>query len=364
MAYESNIIPTQRSFAVTLKNSLLSEYETDLRRHRIGFDLSQVRVLQEDENRRAERFANLVKSGVITVATAKQEMGMEALPGDDVYLRSIATVEVPAGQIRPMPTPIGQRGLKGSKQDHEPSELQLRMIEMIDREHESLSSVFQGELEKFFGELGRAAYAATRDVIKGHGPFESKVETEEIIRRMDLEGWQAQFNDMGGMHYLRVTQSSFLNVGTILGVGIDLPNELEPAIIRNGGTRLGLVDLSKQTRANMFSEIAAAREAGEGPLVIARRIRDSVGAGPWRTAAMRAQVIARTETKNAQREAVLSAYQRSGVVQTVIVFDARLGDTDADCEYWNGQEVSFEQARNLAASEHPNGTRDFAPVIN
>ena len=153
-------------------------------------------------------------------------------------------------------------------------------------------------------------------------------------------------------------------MGTILAVGIDLPNELEPAIIRNGGTRLGLVDLSKQTRANLFSEIAAAREAGEGPVVIARRVRDSVEAGPWRTAAMRAKVIARTETKNAQREAVLGAYQRSGVVQTVLIFDARLGDTDADCEYWNGQEVSFEQARNLAALEHPNGTRDFAPVMN
>ena len=70
-------------------------------------------------------------------------------------------------------------------------------------------------------------------------------------------------------------------------------------------------------------------------------------------------MIARTETKNAQREAVLDAYQRSGVVQTVIVFDARLGDTDEDCQYWNGQEVSFEQARNLAAAEHPNGT----PVV-
>ena len=43
MAYESNIIPTQRSFAVTLKNSILSEFETDMSRYRIGFDLSQVR---------------------------------------------------------------------------------------------------------------------------------------------------------------------------------------------------------------------------------------------------------------------------------------------------------------------------------
>lgn len=46
------------------------------------------------------------------------------------------------------------------------------------------------------------------------------------------------------------------------------------------------------------------------------------------------------------------------------VLDARLGETDEYCESIDGQIVTLADAETLAASEHPNGTRDFAPIFD
>ena len=45
------------------------------------------------------------------------------------------------------------------------------------------------------------------------------------------------------------------------------------ALIENGGTRAGLVDMTKETRESLYRAIAAGREEGVGPIQIARNIR-------------------------------------------------------------------------------------------
>ena len=92
-------------------------------------------------------------------------------------------------------------------------------------------------------------------------------------------------------------------------------------------------------------------------------LQNNISRGPWSSAKIRANVIARTEVKYAQRESSLSAYRTSGRVDRVLLFDARLGNTDADCLDRDNTEVSFQEAQQLSFDEHPNGTLDFAPVV-
>ena len=45
-----------------------------------------------------------------------------------------------------------------------------------------------------------------------------------------------------------------------------------------------------------------------------------------------------------------------------MVLDARAGDTDELCESLNGAVVTIDEAQQLAADEHPNGTRNVVPM--
>ena len=116
----------------------------------------------------------------------------------------------------------------------------------------------------------------------------------------------------------------------------------------------------RQTKAAIFKAITEGRAEGEGAAKLARRIRDIVPAGPWKDAKTRSMIIARTETKFAQNTATIERARAAGV-DKFIVFDARLGDTDEECEALDGTIVSADEAEALALSEHPNGTRSFTP---
>ena len=67
-------------------------------------------------------------------------------------------------------------------------------------------------------------------------------------------------------------------------------------------------------------------------------------------------MIARTETKNAQNESSLQAYETSDVVTGVIAFDNQTGFNDADCTARDGKVFSFDDARVEQGKEHPNYT--------
>ena len=107
MAYESNIIPTQRVIAETLNRQFLQRnYMVDGnqgRRLELYFDNSNVRVLQEDENQKAIRYGAMVAGGFLKVSEARQAFNYPWTPADEVYLRSAVLVEVPAGQPAPRP---------------------------------------------------------------------------------------------------------------------------------------------------------------------------------------------------------------------------------------------------------------------
>jgi HK97 family phage portal protein len=95
-AFESTIIPMYREFASELTHQLLSEFKS--KDWRYQFDLSKVRVLQDDENKRTDRVVKELASGGILVSEFRRKLGYVALPEHDVYLRPATIVAVPAGQ--------------------------------------------------------------------------------------------------------------------------------------------------------------------------------------------------------------------------------------------------------------------------
>ena len=188
-----------------------------------------------------------------------------------------------------------------------------------------------------------------------------------IIRRINIEEWTSQVTlPLFNQHYLRVLNTTASTVGGVLNIAVDLPDPVGRRIVAEGGTRLGLIDVTGQTRDSIFQELFEGRSNGEGPAQLARRIRDRVPAGPFRHAGSRyrAHLIARTETKNAQNLSTLESYRAARNVTAVLVIDARLGDTDAACEGVDGSRLTFDEADALGALEHPNCSRSFSPIVD
>jgi hypothetical protein len=83
-AYEGNIIPTQAMFADELDIQLLPDFgnsETE----RTDWDYSKVRVLQDDENKRAIKWSTLYQAGLVKRSEAKADMGLPYDDTDEVY---------------------------------------------------------------------------------------------------------------------------------------------------------------------------------------------------------------------------------------------------------------------------------------
>ena len=376
LAWEGNLIPTQRFFSEALEGSLLPDFEESPEQFRVVFDRSDVEALKDSENELNERLATAVKGGYMQIAEAREEKGLEVTDADRIYLRPIAMIEIPAGEPRPV---LPEKGRKiaadpepllpeDAPPRRQPNAMQRRVVEMNERNHTAFSAQFQKELERFFDGLGKDASRIAREVLKSAKPGSTKdlaeeIEGQRILDEMALEIAQRALQQKGGRHYLRVAQETFNGVSAILELEIGMPDPVAREIVAKGGTRMGLIDLRKQTRERLFRELTEGRAAGEGIPQLVTRIRDKIPAGRYQDAATRAKVIARTETKHAQRTSVLRAYKESQVVTRVLVLDDRLGHGDADCTFWNGREVPLDQAAELASQEHPNGTRDFAPVI-
>jgi HK97 family phage portal protein len=99
-AYEANLIPTQRIMAEKIRFDLLPMFGEDPFAWRFGFDLTKVRVFQEDMNRLFARWDQAVRGGWAMVSEAKRACGVPVAEdgSDDVYLRLVTVAQVPGGE--------------------------------------------------------------------------------------------------------------------------------------------------------------------------------------------------------------------------------------------------------------------------
>ena len=412
MAFESCIIPMQHDICEALEYQVFRELDMNPNLA-VVYDNSDVRVLQEDHNKLVERIDRRVQGGWMSVADAKRAVGDEPSAGDDVYLRALNRVEVPVGSVRSIPDmdeddkrimfgdgnhpnrlvedvmkrpgiPVtlptqemvdDAAPMRGIKAWHHWAAFknQADLVVAMAKDAQRLIDAWSTDLASLFNTFGTQVSESWLSILTaataGASPGRQKADpiafpewddaaeqALETVRFMDLTvPYETQ--------YRRVLHSTAGLLNEILDLGVGLEDTQEIAVVAQGGKRVGLVDMSNQTRDAMFDALAAAREAGDGPPQAARKIRDYVSAGPWRSAEIRSVVIARTETKYAQNVSSIAVGQAADTVSAMQVVDAQLGPTDEDCELLDGQIVTFAEAETLALEEHPNGTRSFTPFV-
>jgi hypothetical protein len=69
-----------------VQTQLLPDFEDDLVTNEFGFDLSRVKVLQDDQRQAAEVWARLVSAGIAKRKEARSVFELPIGPDDDIYL--------------------------------------------------------------------------------------------------------------------------------------------------------------------------------------------------------------------------------------------------------------------------------------
>lgn len=101
-ATEEFLVPHWSDWGADLRVQLLNEF-ADWKQYVVDFDLTEVRVLQEDQNKLWERNLNALNRGGITRRVFKENVGEEADDTDDVYYIP-TTVTVTNAEDMPPPT--------------------------------------------------------------------------------------------------------------------------------------------------------------------------------------------------------------------------------------------------------------------
>ncbi|KKM07881.1 hypothetical protein LCGC14_1729490 [marine sediment metagenome] len=386
LAWINGIIPIHRSFADTLQRSLMPDFMRGQSNNEVvEFDTSQVTALEEDMNLRATRWNTLIVGGWALVSDGRRAMGLDVTPADEVYLRGLATIEVPAGASMALPINQDAKGnvipllayqRGGQKSDHSPTEerlalrrshkptqAQARFVAMMARQQPGLVELFERRLIAFFEKMGRDVAAVALPILQEtfKASAEDMIIVERILGGASMEVSEAVLRETYEAVYLEVAKSSG-EAAEALGLSTGLPDPVARAVVSAGGRRAGLIDMTERAKTSLFNAIAEGRAAGEGADALARRVRVDIERGRYRDVQTRAKVIARTETAFAQSTSTIERSREAGV-QQAMVFDNRTGFDDDICSAMDGITVTLDEAQALAADEHPNGTRSFSPLI-
>ena len=404
-AWTDAVQPIQESIGQQIARQLMPEFidEAELPEYQVEWDRTGVLALQPDMLREAQRWALNVSRGIATRYEAKVGQGMEADDNDQVYLLPSNIIPTPADAPPPLPAPVvdvdgdddddEQEGeeapfaayygtppqySQASSMHVERAKQQDALVVALDLDRDALESDFTNDLEAVFDDLGKRAQRAFREssqdtreaaLLRNFGfakqtDQEIDREVSGVLRLLAFTQWeQGVLIPAWDGHMLRTLNLTVGSINGTLGLGVNLPDAVQNRILRAGGLRRGLIDFNTQARDSLFSAIRQGREAGDGVLQIGRRIRDQVPAGPYTNAGSRyrANLIATTETANAQNESARAAYEES---EAVVALEIRDGDLDDICLAVAGRTVTFEEAEGIPQLGHPNCTRHFLPVID
>lgn len=365
LAWNNGVLPFARMLADELQRSLLGEFGVTLANGMTVFwDTSDVNALQEDEDKRTERLNKQLAAGAITLFEWRQAMGYPADDSHKIYLRTISTIEVPQAGARSLPAPKEKAAASSGAMARGQA-----FAEMIERQGEKLQEAFETPLIALFERFGQAAGDAAIPMLEADPTLKAKERGEKadellvemILDKLGIAPWQGELRTLYEGQYLEVAKA-VSEAADRAGLGASLPDIVARSIVAAGGRRAGLIDLQGQTRAGLFKALAEGRAEGEGAAQLAARIVSQVQGGPWNSAATRAKVIARTETKYAQNISTIERARAAGVT-SLIVYDGRLGPGRSLLTHIarNGSIVSIDEGLVMAAAEHPNGTLSFAP---
>jgi HK97 family phage portal protein len=336
-AYEQTVIPIQRLIANELELQLLPEFERNVMEYNVSFDLSNVRILQEDLSAAAQRAIALLQAGVISVEEAREMLGLETVSANEEKTFAVKSLRK------------AQRFLLSvrRKQEQHIEEYTAKIERVLRGMGNELADAYRAEVKS----LRRKSLEAQLEML--YDSVFAAIVADAIDRMTET------YEELYGASLSSVTST----LTATYGLAVNLPDEVARQVVREGGRRVGLLDLPSSTKRRLFEVILQGREEGLNPLDIAPRIARLVPSGRFGSPAARARTIARTETLHAYRVSALTAYKSAKEVTAVVLFDNQTDYNDLVCMARDGKVVPFEEAEREIAAEHPNGTLNFAPWV-
>ena len=351
-AIRNGVLPDAEEIAETLTMQL------NIAGVRIGLDTSAVLALQPDQEMLTRVWNLRVAGGVASRAEARTAWKLPVTPADEVYLMPFGLVEQPVGQ------PMAQPAMRTRQLSANIGQLKQGDDEIADLMRR-LALSLDGQVTEFTRRLHSMQMAlgeTVGDVFWQHQGESANEIADAIVAR--VRQWQlTQFAEANAQMWRTMLTVTVGDVNGALGLAINIPDEVSRRVLELGGRRLGLIDLSEATKRHVFQIMEDAGINQTSMREIQRQIADAVPRGRWTTSEIRARVIARTEVKYAQNVSSIEVYDAGEDITSVVIFDAQIGPTDEECERLDGFVVTFEEARALADTEHPNGTRSFGPVV-
>jgi hypothetical protein len=373
LGWWNGVIPLQKIITSEVTRALAGPGQ------RVIADNDQVQALSDSADALATRLERLVRAGLLTRGEAREALGYEHGPADEVYLLPLGVSPLPAGMASGSTNGNGNAPKALLKHSHTLTEerlvesaprrratpAQARLATAIDQVRRSAEGGFASALERIFGRLGREAARLARELEteeRSAGGGETKqFALEELLDGLDLRGASEELRQAFAAHYLGVATEMAGEISRAFGIEFILSDPIQQEILQAGGSRAGLIDLEVQTRDAIFDALAEGREQGLAGDNLARFIRNEVEAGPWRDAATRARVIARTEAGEAANASTLLAARSMANTSYVMVHDNRTGFGDDVCTEIDGRVITIEEAEAIGLA-HPNCTRSFTPV--
>jgi HK97 family phage portal protein len=365
--YEDTITPLWARLDDTLTFGLLSEFEARPG-YSLEFDTSNIPALQDDVTPTWQRATAALQASGITRNMFLREVGLPTVVGGDVFLESIATVEVPAVEE-------GQRSNGHAKIEwRELKPLALPPVALYRLPAEQRSRVAT-HAKQTIARLGDRSAPLLRAFWKeqGHRIVSSlglRGDDQAIeLRAVDFIDWDAEVRHLQQVMtkvYAMSGKAAFNDVSDLLSVDVsfDLANPNVGRILGSLGQRI--VDITDTTRSDVQRVIGDSLNEG----VTLSDLGDRLSNLFVETYSSRADTVGRTESMIGYNKASVLGYQESGVVGSAELVDnpdhtEDYGASDGlTCATRDGIIVSLDSVDDHIEAEHPNGSLAVIPVLS
>lgn len=245
----------------------------------------------------------------------------------------------------------------------------IDLTPVFHKRQQLLAAQLERELEGALAELGgQAALAYAGIAQKSMTPRSVERLVGGVMAKGRVREWvRGRLQPLLRNHAARVAADTARTVGTETGQMVALSDADVRSVVAAAGKHLKIRDIEPQVRENVKSAILEGAKAGDTPARTADRIRQSVPAGRFRLAGSkwRAQMIARDETANMQRQASVASYEQMDGVSHLQVSDGVYGPprSDEPCMHRDGEVLRVEDALTAAKALHPLCTVTYSPIV-
>ncbi len=364
-AYESTIIPMQRAFASVLQRQLLPDFVDDPELWRIAYDLSEVKVLQEDANSLVTRTNQMVMGGYLKIVDAQRMTGSPVDETQDFYLRPFNLIPSSSGAVPSLPSKAQFTAWKEEVllaqarrrpfYDEEAPKAQFKTLTEEGKEAAWRGYVLKAEgYEKLLIASLRAMFEAQR---------------KDTIKQVELGNRDNPF----GPHVILITsyKTAVTPILTELIVNVvedsiaevqpqkALKQAMYPAAIAWLKTRIGwAAEQTSEETANLLGHtLAEGYATGEGITELTGRVKSVFTF----CSDYRAERIARTETIQASAQGQIVGYEEAGVRR--LEFYAAVDERTCEyCMALHGEEFPVGESEGII-TVHVNCRCRWLPVI-